>query len=244
MFFLLVTSTYTQDQILSAKIISDGEPIDYAYIMNQRTNYGVESKNGGQIQIRVNENDTLIFRCLGYQDTTFIVTDQMLEKSNIFFAVMKQHYALDEVNVIHFYSYARFKQAFLNLKLPPEYKLEMPAIDLNEIATNEYFSKDNPGLGVTLGGWRPYLTKEQKQLRSIQNNKNYWERYNNLTSYENLSAYTGLKGPTLDSFIVYLRTQYTINPKLTDYEIMASVKVAFENFLALNELNQDTIDIK
>ncbi|MBN2166475.1 MAG: hypothetical protein JW717_09385 [Marinilabiliaceae bacterium] len=247
-FFICVLQTIlldvqSQENTIIGKLEAGGNPVDFAYLVNKRTLYGTESKNGGIAKIAVFENDTLQFRCLGYRDTSFIVTPNLLEKDTVHFAVNMQEYALDEVKVVWFYSYASFKYAFANLKIDKPYKLNLPTINMNQVLTDQYFAQQNPGIGIglSIGGG---LSKAQKQKQALNNYNKKWERFNNLTSHENISSFTGLEGATLDSFIIYLRKGYKINPGLSDYEIMTSVKMAYDTFLAINQIKIDTLNLK
>lgn len=247
-FIMLTISVKSQEQLLIAKIKVGTEAIDFAYIKNDRTNYAVESNHGGLIKISAQENDTLQFHCLGYKDTSFVVTATMLESENYILEVQKQEYALDEVKVVWFYSYAAFKQAFANIKLddkdkPMKFDVK---ISQHDLAVNHYFAPSSSGVGFAfngvLSGGSDYLTEGQQFDRHIKHYNNKWGRYNQLTSHENLSAFTGLEGDSLESFVYYLRTKHKINPDLDDYEILASVKVAYKTFLALNTSQIDSVD--
>ena len=233
---IFATQVIPAQSLFKGKIICNNEPVDFAYIMNNETKYAVESTDGGIVKLMASENDTLIFRCLGYRDTSFVINKDMLNNENYLLEVSKQEYALDEVKVVWFYSYESFKQAFLNLKLDAPYKLKLPPIDMNEVLKDRYFAKENPSLGITF-----YLSSAQRTENALNNHEKRWARYNNLTSKENLASFTGLQGDSLNSFILYLRSRPNINPDLTDYEIMASVKVAYENFIALNYQLQDSL---
>ena len=56
---------------------------------------------------------------------------------------------------------------------------------------------------------------------------------NPISSYKNMLSFTGFEGEKLDTFVVFLRRNYKINPDLSDYKIMAAVQVAYEEFLAM-----------
>jgi hypothetical protein len=225
------------DEILKGKLFGEVEPVGFAYVLNTRTSIASESKDDGSFELDAQPNDTLLFRCLGYRDTSFIVSN--VEPK--IFNVTSQTFALNEVKVTWFYSYAAFKRAFLNLKIDDSKNVKFNIhIDPREIAGLSRAASGNTGLAFSFGGGP---TKSEKNYTSLLSEEKRYERLNSLTSYDNIRSFTGLKGPTLDSFIVYLRSKKQINPASSDYEILASVKMAYQDFLAMVTPSIDTLKI-
>ncbi len=237
-----LSSIKAQYHMVKGKVMAGETPVEFAYIINKRTQTATETREEGRFNMETNLGDTLQFRCLGFKDTLFVVDETMVSAMIPVLKVVQQSYVLNEVEVRWFYSYASFKTAFANVKLsdknkPFNYNIQP---DMNEVLSNAKATSGNAGLSFTMGG--KYLTKEQKTANEIKANESRMERYNHLTSYENVQAFTGLKGEMLESFIMYLRTKSKINPEWDDYNIMMGVKAAYANFLASNtNAKPDTI---
>ena len=229
-----LSSIKAQYHMVKGKVMTGETPVEFAYIINKRTQTATETREEGRFNMETNMGDTLQFRCLGFKDTTFVVDETMATAMLPIFKVVQQSYVLNEVEVRWFYSYAAFKTAFANVKLSDKNKAFNfdIQVDKNELLSDERMNSGTVGLAFTMGG--KYLTKEQKTANEIKANESRMERYNHLTSHENVQAFTGLKGESLESFIVYLRTKSKINPEWDDYNIMMGVKAAYANFLASN----------
>ncbi|MBN2742883.1 MAG: carboxypeptidase-like regulatory domain-containing protein [Marinilabiliaceae bacterium] len=231
-----------QYQLIKGKVVANESPVEFAYIINKRTQTATETQEEGLFKMETNLGDTLHFRCLGYKDTTFVVDAQTAAMMVPIFDVQQQSYVLGEVEVRWFYSYAAFKHAFKNLKLDDKnksFKYDIP-INKSELMAASKLNSGTSGITFTPGG--KYLTQEQKKANAIKDYENKMERYNRLVSHDNIQSFTGLTGKSLDSFIVYLRSRKNINPDWDDYNIMLCVKAAYENYLAMNESDiKDTI---
>jgi hypothetical protein len=227
------TFSQTGQQILHGRIVCGADSVDFAYLQNMRTNQAVETNNGGRFSITVQPSDTIRFRCLGYRDTLFVITPANSDFAA--FKVEQQQFALNEVEVRWFYSYASFRQAFLNLKLDDKDKprrFHVP-IDYAQMAIDSRFAPGAAGFGfdiaqlVSKGG---KLLAGQNAMAELQKRSVVYGRYDMLISHENIADFSKLQGDALESFMVYLRTKAKIDPMWSDYQIMASVKLALANF--------------
>ncbi|MFT3740719.1 MAG: hypothetical protein QM786_18360 [Breznakibacter sp.] len=228
---LFAAKLEAQEATLLGKVECGDEAVDFAYFLNTRTQKTAKSNDGGLFKIEVQNGDTLKFRCLGYNESLFVVSNE--PQTLQVFRVTKQTYSLDEVTVHGFYSYAAFKQAFLNLKLdekdkPFKYHVNL---DMNELAVDAKMASGGTGLSIPLtslnGVGLAGKTKDERQAMELSRQEKAMERYNRLISHENIGDFTRLNGQALDSFIVYLRTRANINPALNDYDMMMAVKLAF-----------------
>jgi hypothetical protein len=223
----------TGQQILHGRMVCGADSVDFAYLQNMRTNQAVETNNGGWFSMTVQPNDTIRFRCLGYRDTLFVVTPANCDVAA--FKVEREQFALNEVEVRWFYSYASFRQAFLNLKLDDKDKPMRfhVSIDYAQMAIDSRFAPGAAGFGFDLtqlaskGG---KLLAGQNAMAELQKRSAVYERYDKLISHENIADFTKLQGDALESFMVYLRTKAKIDPTWSDYQIMASVKLSFDSF--------------
>ncbi len=77
--------------------------------------------------------------------------------------------------------------------------------------------------------------KKIKRRKQASISKYNNEHLKELTSLQNISLFTGFQEAKLDSFVIFLEKHYTIDSKLSDYEIMKVVKKAYEEFIAMNK---------
>jgi hypothetical protein len=217
------------------EVASTQDPVAFSYVGNARTGIGNETKENGSFNMTVAPGDSLLFRSLGYQDTSWVISQELMALDTIHLCVEKKSYTIDEVNVYWFKSYASFKQKFLSLSLPPEKKVKMNfTIDVKELNALAKAESGTFGFSSNISGgsWK---SKQQREYDAFLNEEQRQARLKTLTSHENLKAFTGFEGTRLDSFVVFLRKHYTIDPELTNYKIMETVQVAYEDFLALLE---------
>ena len=215
------------------KTIESNMAIPFSFVANMRSGDGKETRGDGCFNMYVAPGDSLIFKCLGYADTTWIVNDEGLLLDTIHLRAEKKLYSLNEVKIYQWRSYAAFKQMFLSLKVPSDGPVSF-YVDINTKELNALAKAKSGTFGLTLPmGGKAWVPKEKRKLHSLIENEKRNERLNKFTSHENLMAFTGFEGAKLDSFVVFLRRNYKINPDLSDYNIMAAVQLAYEDFLAV-----------
>jgi len=210
-------------------------PVPFSYVVNNRTGVGKETNESGQFKMHIQLGDSILFRCMGYMDTVWVASSIDLTSDTLKLITQQKTYALNEVDVIWFRSYASFKYRVANLKVEtePEIKLNLNlnTSDLTALAS----AQAQAGAGVNFLAIPALIAQQFKKYKPIEpSEEKRYARFNELTSRENLIALTGEKGPKLDSFIVFLRTKHKINPTLPDYEILAAIQLVYEDFLAMN----------
>ena len=240
-----IAQTQTNKRIL-AKVLEENSntPVPFAFIANSKTGMGKETNNDGIFRMDVSTSDTLLFRCMGYDLNSWSLTDYNLDTDTLILRVSPRSYALDEINVVQFRSYAAFRSRVANMPLVEtgEYKLPF-TIDVRGALAEQ--KAESGTFGTSLGSIVSLVSKiktnDQKQYANTLANEKQCALYNKITSRDNLEYFTKLEGPKLDSFIVFLRTKHKIDPKLSEYDMLVEVGAAFDHFLALNT---DTISIK
>lgn len=224
-------------KLLAIQSHDDFKTIPYSSIANKRTSLCYQSDFNGHLKINVAVGDTLLFKCMGYRDTTLVVTPEYFRQDSLVLRAQIQPRMLDDVDVFAFYSYASFKHRFANLKLEPDKKAPIAInfdINLKEIRA---LAKANGGSAVSIGLGGLYGKTSQQKYAEFLAKEEKMARVRSLTSHENIMAFTGLSGETLDSFMVFLRARYQFTPSQSDYDIMATVQTAYDAFLALNTEN-------
>ncbi len=243
--FILIISLSLSNNLLSqhnnkterwitGEIVSEptGIPIPFSYIVNNRTGVGKETNGTGQFKMHIQPGDSIHFRCMGYVDTIWVASVSDLANDTLKLITKQKTYALNEVDVIWFRSYASFKYRVANLKVETDQPIKLNLnINFKELAALKKAESGSFGFSFSSGNG---ISISQKQYDDLRKKEQLLARYNQLTSRENLKDLTQLEGPKLDSFIVFLRSKHKINPNLPDYEILTHIQMVYENFLAMN----------
>ena len=157
-----------------------------------------------------------------------------MEQDSLIFNAQIKPQMLKDVDVFAFYSYASFKYRFANLKVEPDKKAPILInFDLN-IKEMKAIAKAESGSAISIGLGALYGKTSQQKYSEFLAREEKLVRIKNLTSHENIMEFTGLKGETLDSFLVFLRARFKFESSQTDYQIMETVQIAYNEFLARN----------
>ncbi len=206
--------------------------VPFAFIANSQTGLGKETHDNGIFTLNTSVNDTLFFRCLGYQDTMLVVNAEMLSDT-LLWVVQEKTYELGSVDVLMFRSYASFRHMVANMDMMPAESISMPVIvDMREIRKKQKEQQKTFGVGITFGGGS--MTRAEKKYADFAANEKRYERFREITSRQNMQYFTKLDGADLDAFMVFLRTKHKINPDWSDYKIMEAIDIVFDEYLALN----------
>lgn len=241
--FFAISSTAQQDKpihVLGKVQTASGEALPFAFIVNSATGIGKETNEKGLFKIQVCVSDTILFRSLGYEDALWPVAGLDLSSEIQVFNVVEKSYALESVDVLSFRSYATFRHKVANMEISDD----TPAINMGSMF-GEHFMADmttlasknaQRGAGVDLLAIPMLVGKaliKRKPKLDLSQKEKIYERYNRMTSRQNLQSFTKFEGVKLDSFIVFLRSKHKINPRLSDYEMMEAINLVYEEFLAL-----------
>jgi len=223
------------------------KPIEYGAIKNLKTGEVILTDYLGKFEIEGTVGDTLRFHSMGYVDTTWVVpTVWTTMKQDLVLEVPTNIYAITEVEVLRFYSYAHFRQAFKDLKLPKdeneEIKARVSSWNFEEAIAwgkaDRKFEQGNFGVSLNAGGGKSKTERQKEEVKRLEKISIQSERFNALTSRENLADLTGYNGTCLDSFMVFLNSNYSIDYKMTDYTLLTSIMEAYKDF---KELKSDAI---
>ena len=125
MFFLLsgffLSSAQERELLqLSGMVFNkNSEPVKYAHIVSKTTHRGTITDTTGLFTIITHKNDTIIFSCMGYKPTYYVVP-QKLDNFYYTIDVLMEHdtIMLEEVIILPWKTYEEFKEAFLSLRIP------------------------------------------------------------------------------------------------------------------------------
>ena len=120
---IIANCAFSQEPVVKTiTVLEDSlyNPVEMAYMGKSSSGVTYATNETGVLNIAVSPGDSLFFRCLGYQDSIFVIKDEHMVFDTLFFAVSKKYYELSEVKVMRFSSYAAFKLAATTMKLPEE----------------------------------------------------------------------------------------------------------------------------
>lgn len=217
------------------------EVVQFGAIKNETSGEIALSDTEGFFNISGSVGDTLRFHSLGFRDTSWVIPGVWYEMlMPIQLKVQTNIYVLDEVEVVRYYSYAHFKQAFKDLRLPKtaediakEAFMSWDALFKKAVAQGKMDAFAEGGsFGISIGGKDKIVTQREavEKLEEIQHKS---QRYNYFTSRQHIMELTQYKGTCLDSFMVFLNTGYNLNYQMNEYDLLASIQSAATNFKAL-----------
>jgi hypothetical protein len=212
------------------------QSVAYAAVANSRTGFCFQSDVNGRMKLSLAEGDTLMFRSMGYRDTSVVISAYHMLTDTIRLDVAVKPRMIKEVEVLAFRSYAAFKYMFANLKLEDDKKSKANInfdINTKEIAALAKAAAGTASFSIGLGALYG-KDKYQKYNQFLAHEKSM-ERVNRLTSHDNIHEFTGLSDAALDSFVIFLRSHNKFTPQQSDYDIMETIKNAFEEFLAMRD---------
>lgn len=234
------SSLSAQEKTYSGRLLIDksDSPVPFGAIKNLSTGNVSITDDKGLFSIEGVVGDTLKFHSLGYEDREWIIPGIWNKMSDeIVLNVNTAIYSLQEVEVVRYYSYAHFKQAFKDLRVPKtEAELAKEMVSSwnfkDEIAWGQAEKKYNAGnFGVSIGFNVNPVAKQRKEIQRLE--KKYDDEYklNTFRSRDNISYLTGYKGTCLDSFMVYLNSTCILDYKMKEFELLTIIDGAQKKFV-------------
>ncbi len=213
--------------------------IQYGAIQNTKTGEVTLTDFDGSFSISGTVGDTLQFRCMGYENQKWIIPgiwntmeDSIILKANT------SIYALQEINVIRYYSYAHFKQAFKDLKVE-ETKADKAAKMIESLNFEDDIKEALLEKRVSVGyfalstGRPDKITRQREEVRKLEEIAVASQDFNKVVSRSNIKYLTGYQGTCLDSFMVFLNSQYHLDYTMKEYDVLATIMTASQNFTSL-----------
>lgn len=218
-----------------------GSGIEFGALKNITTGETILTDEDGYFEISGTVGDTIRFHSLGYNDNIWVIPGIWYSmKEEIELNVHKRFYSLDEVEVVRYYSYAHFKQAFKDLKLPEDENQKVKEMVSNwefddAIAWGKADRKAEEGtFGLSFsGGGKDKVVKQREAVKRLEEIQDQSQQFNYYTSPENINYLTGYQGTCLDSFMVFLNSKYSIDYKMPEYDLLAMILRASDDFKLL-----------
>jgi hypothetical protein len=229
-------------QIRVAGIIhssNEKENTPFVFVINKHTGYGVLSDSLGIFKINIKKQDTLLFRCIGFEDYVMTLPDTMA--STICFLEISLSPATYQLNVVNIYALSRenqFRYDFIHLK-PDKYSWErqliIPGVTRDKYQWVREDEKFNPKqtFDGPISALYYAFSDEGKSLRKLAELMEedemellIDEKYNK----NQLSDFSGFEGAKLDAFFKYLGFTNSYLYSATAYDIFLEVQKRMPDF--------------
>lgn len=229
---------------------SEGDQLPFVHIVNKRTRKGTISDTIGLFHIRIQPNDTLVFRSLGFEDN-LLVLDEGIQSKVLFLEVqlLPKTYELEVVDVLALSRESQFRYDFTHM-VPEdnswEKQLIIPGVTKEKYQWIREEEKFNPKKSFTgpFSALYYQFSDEGKSLQKLAllleedaKREQAEEKFNE----ELLSDFTGYSGDTLFAFYRYLNFSVDFILESAPYDIFYKVQtciLGFEHQLqASNTLN-------
>lgn len=211
----------------------------FVHIINVRTGKGVISDSLGIFKIKLMKNDTLLFRCLGFDDSFITLPDSLVSTICFLEVILSPvSYQLDVVDIYSLSRANQFRYDFIHL--PPdknawERQIIIPGVTRDKyqwIRKNEkfnpkktfngpisalYFKFSNEGKSLMK---LAELLEEDEKLAIIH------EKFNKTL----LAEFTQYSGEKLNQFYLYLNFSQNYLLESNGYDIFLRVKAKMTDF--------------
>jgi len=214
----------------------------YVHVVNKRTGKGVISDSLGLFKIKINRNDTLIFKCIGFTDKIFVLSDTV-NSAILFLKIIlaKTSYSLKVINIFALTRYKQFRYDFIHFPMPDnlwEKQIIIPGVT-KYLPVSKYKSDRRVIPEAVMGGaslisalyyrWNKYgrsLIEMMELVDREEEDKIIDEKFNMKLLFE----FTGFTGDTLIDFKLYLDYSRIYLLNTNQYDIFENVKEQIPEF--------------
>ena len=169
---MLSLSGFSQTVLLQGKIITAGEEAGNIHIINITKNTGTTSDVNGNFEIRVNENDTLLFTGIQYERQEKIISEDIFKDKFIAVVLKEAVNQMDEVNLSNLSLTGRLNTDLDQIKTFNKYNLgiQLNTVSLPSQQDRRIYTASSSSLDLlinVLSGRLKKLKKEQEVSRLI-----------------------------------------------------------------------------
>ncbi|HYX06658.1 MAG TPA: hypothetical protein VE912_07980 [Bacteroidales bacterium] len=212
----------------------DSTLVEAAHVYTKPGDRATITDESGMFTLRVGLQDTLHVKALGYYDAVIYPVRQQLAAGDFLPVHLKPRtYAIREVTILPYRSYAQFKAAFKNHPISDE-NVPVP-LDMPEIAAGP--GMQNSGFGITfspISMLYNQFSKEGKELRKYalvveqqRINDQVAKKYN----VKIVKRVTGIESEKdAYDFMDYCNLSDSFILKSNDYEILLAIKECFKAY--------------
>ena len=227
---------------LSAIIYDDSYvPVSATHVINIGTNRGDVTDSLGIFRLAVRSSDTLLIRNIAFRDTLVPVME-MSQKRHV--RLKRRRYELEEARIFEWgATYDDFREAFIDMPVQqtlgtalglPQQDPEKVPVEMDEKAIK------SAGLLLTspISFFYYNFSKHAKSARKVywlKKNQDKQDQFEAILSAENLSDITGLGGPALENFMIFLSRRMVCDMNCTELAIYSEIHGLWEVYQDLKE---------
>jgi hypothetical protein len=209
----------------------------FVHIINLRTGMGVISDSIGYFKINLRRTDTLLLRCIGFEDKFFNLSDTLT--STVLFVEIRlseTSYLLDVVDIMALSRLNQFKYDFANMPFEEnewENQMIIPGVSK---ANYKWIRDEEKALGFQ-PLWTPnsgnLFNKKDKNARTLIeliNNEEGTQIIDEKFNMKLLGEFTGFSGDTLIDFKLFLNYSRSYLLSKSGYDIFLDVQNKLPEF--------------
>ena len=217
----------------------DFRPANATHVININSRQGDVSDTLGIFRIPVHKSDTLLVRNISFREKLVPVRD-ILGSGRI--VLERKFYPLQEARVFEWgSSYGDFQRAIIQMPTPQTLadNLGLPRQDPDYVPLEmdeEAIKSPALLLKSPLSYFYYNFSKEAKSARRyfwVKKNRLKQERFDQITSPENLSSVTGLEGDALMKFMAYLFQQMKCDIHCLELDLYAEIHTLWKIYQEL-----------
>lgn len=187
--------------------------LPYVHIINKRTGQGVITDSVGVFKTNLFRKDTLIFRCLGFNDFLYNLPDTL--STNIFFVTLKMAPTSYQIKVVDIYALTpkrQFRYDFINMHVDESewvnQDIYIPGV--NNPNYKKLRESERSIYPTYVGGPLAFAykmtqrSKSYEELARLVAEDKMLEETSDKYSIDILQEVSGLSGDTLLAFYIYL----------------------------------------
>lgn len=235
-------STYFQ---LKGYVISktDSSRIPFAHIFNESTRTSAISGTTGFFSIRIKGQDSIVFSSVNHFPRLLILEKGKSYKDSLVYVTMKARiYGIEAVSIFRKRNYGVFREEVLALDMPKteielvkdslvEKSKEVALKAYEELKTNQMLSREPDQIRIATVPIYSREEKERRKLKKVIEKEKIRQRVHEKFNKSLIQQLTGLEGPELTEFFVYLDFSDKYVLKTRDYDIRKRIMDKFELYL-------------
>jgi hypothetical protein len=214
----------------TARILNsvNGEPVQFAHIVNTNLGNASISDTLGYFYIRLAAGNEMQISAIGYSIIRFNVNDSLLELRSIpTIQLVPYIYPITSVSVNPLGNYDQFRERFLNLT-PPRSKYVISSVVLNEIdlGVDTIRSLSPSPIGSPVTFFYNLWSREgrsSRKLTALLEEERFYRSIAHKYSPESVSMITGYKGIELYEFMEFCNFTRKFLLDASEYQIVEAI---------------------
>jgi hypothetical protein len=211
-------------------------PLAWIHIINLNNGRGTTSNIDGFFRLETGEQDTILFRNLGYEE--LVLPAREIQPGDTIHLKIR-FYAIKEVKIFEWGStYEDFKAKMKSmpvteslarkLGLPEQTGNLLPNYQNPDVLRNPMFAITNPVDFIYYN-----LNKKQQSIRKVnefKQNEDLIRKFESVYNRSGIGKLTGLNGKELDDFMVYLNLHFKCDFRCTEIQIITEIFDWWKNY--------------